>query len=125
MSEPVTEYLAKLADTLRKGAPQEPPPAAAIDTSDNWGIPIFLPADPHDHRPELDALVVMVRKGCRDIVELDHRDWSVIVDELTFQIARHLAKHHRIKLPNLGLLEIAYGEPEPFGRLTLAQEALP
>jgi hypothetical protein len=124
MSEPGHKYLATLAEIMRNDAKamlHETP----IDTRDNWGIPIFLPADPIDDRPELDALVVMARKGCRDVVELDQDGWRIIVDELTFQIARHLSKHRQINLPNLGLLEIAQGEQGPFGRLALAQEARP
>jgi hypothetical protein len=67
----------------------------------------------------------MVKEGCRGVVDLDDDDWRVICDELTYQIARHLAKHQQINLPNLGLLEIAYGEHGPIGRLTLAPEARP
>lgn len=124
MSEPLTQYLATLAAVMRRDAKamlHEPD----IDTRDNWGIPIFLPADPRDHRPELDALVPMVREGCRGVVDLDEDDWRVICDELTYQIARHLAKRQQINLPNLGLLEIAYEQQGPIGRLTLAPEARP
>jgi nucleoid DNA-binding protein len=59
------------------------------------------------------------------VVDLDDEDWRVVCDELTYQIARYLAKHETIKLPNLGTLDIAYGEHGPIGRLTLAPEARP
>jgi hypothetical protein len=96
-----------------------------IDARDDFGIPIFLPADPADNRPELDALVDMVREGCRGVVDLDDEDWRVVCDELTYQIARSLAKRGQINLPNLGLLEIVYGEKGQQGRLILAPEARP
>lgn len=117
MSEPVTQYLASLAAIMLH--------ETSIDTRDDFGVPIFLPADPTENRPELDALVDMVREGCRGVVDLDDDDWRVICDELTYQIARYLAKHESIKLPNLGTLDIAYGEHGPIGRLTLAPEARP
>ncbi len=90
-----------------------------------YGIPVFLPADPTENRPELDALVPLVREGCRGVVDLDDQDWRVVCDALTYQIARRLAKHGQINLPNLGLLEIVYGELGQQGRLILAQEARP
>jgi hypothetical protein len=124
MSEPVTHYLATLAAIMRRDA-KAMLHETHIDTRDDFGVPIFLPADPRDHRPELDALVPMVREGCRGVVDLEDDDWRVICDELCYQIARHLAKHETIKLPSLGTLDIAYGEHGPIGRLTLAPEARP
>lgn len=120
------EALRQCAAKLRQEAEAMSNPAPPNeDARDNWGVPIFLPADPADHRPELDALVAMVREGCRGVVDLDDEDWRVVCDELTYQIARYLAKHETIKLPNLGTLDVTYGEHGPVGRLTLAPEARP
>lgn len=101
------------------------PAGSAEDARNDFGIPIFLPADPSDCRPELDALVNMAREGCRGVIDLADEDWRVVCDELCYQIARHLAKNETIKLPSLGTLDIAYGEHGPIGRLTLAPEARP
>jgi len=109
----MSEYWIRLAQALRAG----------LETP--AGDPVFLPSDPTDNRPELDALAAMVVEGCRGVVDLDDRDWRVVVDELTYQIARKLAQEGKIQVPNLGLLEIVYGEMGQQGRLILAQEATP
>jgi hypothetical protein len=81
--------------------------------------------DPDDCRPDLDALAAMVKEGCRGVIDLDDADWRVVCDELTYQIARALKHNESINLPNLGRLEIVYGDGGPFGRLTLDHEAKP
>jgi hypothetical protein len=81
--------------------------------------------DPADCRPELDAMVAMVKEGCRGVIDLDDADWRIVCDELTYQIAHALKQDESIILPNLGRLEIAYVDGGPFGCLTLAQEAKP
>jgi hypothetical protein len=81
--------------------------------------------DPVDCRPELDALVAAVKEGCRGVIDLDDADWCIVVDELTYQIANAMKHDESINLPNLGRLDVAYGDGGPFGRLTLAHEARP
>ena len=75
----MSEYWRTLAAALRAGVdgfPKSPPEDS-----------MFLPSDPADNRPELDALVPLVREGCRGVVDLDDRDWRVVCDELTYQMA--------------------------------------
>jgi hypothetical protein len=82
----------------------------------------FVPAD---DRPDLDYLMALVAKGCRGVVDLDTAEWRIVVDELTYQIARILARDGKIQIPNLGLLSITYGEQGQQGLLILAPEATP
>jgi len=126
----MSAYFAKLAAAMREGLSEPPDALADASCCDCRQAQVVDAArdempDPADCRPELDALVAMVKEGCRGVVDLDDRDWRVVCDELTYQIANAMKHDESITLPNLGRIEIAYGDGGAFGRLTLAAEAMP
>jgi hypothetical protein len=75
--------------------------------------------------PDLLKIVALAKEGCRGVVELDDRDWEVLIDETLYQIARALARDDSIVLPSIGKIEITYGEDGPVGRVTLDEPARP
>lgn len=103
-------------------ASMQSPGIRDIHVRNDWGTPRALPVDV---RPALDSLAERVAYACKDFVDIDMRDWRLIVYETTYQAARCLAKNGSVELPNLGRLDIVYGEHGQQGRLILAPEARP
>ena len=116
----MSEYWTKLAANLRAGLADDAAFFSAAPEPNAEPMP-----DPVDCRPELDVLAAMAKEGCRGVVDLDDADWCVVCDELTYQIASALRKNESIVLPNIGKLEIVYGEGGSWGRLTLDEAARP
>jgi hypothetical protein len=112
----MSEYWQKLAAKLREGleAEPEPTPDPVPDLA-----PDLAPS------PELLNIVVMARRGTRDIIDLSDKDWQLLIDETFFQIARALSRDGSIGLPNIGKIEIVWGEGGPYGRVTLDEAAKP
>jgi hypothetical protein len=132
----MSAYFARLAATMRAGlADNSAAPSPTDDLAEACccdcrqarvvGASRDDMPDPADCRPDLDALAAMIKEGCRGVIDLDDADWRIVVDEMTYQIADALRRDESINLPNLGRLDVAYGDGGPFGRLTLAQEAKP
>ena len=110
----MSEYWRNLAATLRAGVdgmggvPGTPEPMPDLQPS-----------------PDLLKIVAMAKEGCRGVIDLNDRDWEILLDETLYQIARALHRDESIVLPSLGTLEIVYGEGGAFGRLTLDDTARP
>jgi hypothetical protein len=75
--------------------------------------------------PELLNIVAMAQHGTLDIVDLSDDDWQLLIDETFYQIARALYRDESIVLPNIGKIEIVWGEGGPYGRVTLDEAARP
>jgi len=112
----MSEYWKKIAAKLREGLEDEPA-AAPEPTTDP--MPDLAPS------PELLNIVVMARRGTRDIIDLSDEDWQLLIDETFFQIACALSRDGSIGLPNIGKIEIVWGEGDPYGRVTLDEAARP
>ncbi len=110
MSE-MSEYWTKLAAAMRAGLADPPPNVEPI--------PDLAPS------PDLIKIVAMAKEGCRGVIDLDDRDWEILLDESLYQIARALHRDESIVLPSLGKLEIVYGDGGSFGRLTLDEATRP
>ena len=110
----MSEYWRTLAAALRAGVdgmggvPGTPEP-----------MPDLAPS------PELLNIVAMARRGTRDIINLSDEGWQLLIDETFFQIARTLSRDGSIGLPNIGKIEIVWGEGGPYGRVTLDELASP
>ena len=75
--------------------------------------------------PELLNIVAMATHGTLDIVELSDEDWQLLIDETCYQIASALRRDQSVVLPNIGKIEIVWGEGGPYGRVTLDEAARP
>jgi hypothetical protein len=110
----MSEYWKKLAAALRYGVdgmggvPGTPEPMPDLQPS-----------------PDLLKIIAMAKEGTRGVIDLDDRDWEILLDETLYQIARALHRDESIVVPSLGKLEIVYGEGGSFGRLTLDEAARP
>ena len=83
----------------------------------------YPPEDVAAHSAELASLADLVRDGCQGLIAMPDEDWLFLCDEVTYQIARRLAKDHRMLLPSIGLIEIVHDESGDYGRVTLAEAA--
>ena len=83
----------------------------------------FPPEDVTEPSAELASLADLVRDGCQGLIGMPDEDWCFVCDEVTYQIARRLAKDHRMLLPSIGLIEIVHDESGDYGRVTLAEAA--
>jgi hypothetical protein len=143
----MSEYWKRIAAKLREGLEDEP---VAAPEPANWhpldyeqGVdPIDLDTsrellgtqygtlDPDpmpDLAPSADLLkiVAMARRGTRDIIDLSDKDWQLLIDETFFRIACALCRDESVVLPNIGKIEIVWGEVGPYGRVTLDEAARP
>jgi hypothetical protein len=112
----MSEYWQRIAAKLREGLEDEPA-AAPEPTPDP--MPDLAPS------AALLNIVVMARRGTRDIIDLSDEGWQLLIDETFFQIARALRRDDSIVLPNIGKIEIVWGEGGPYGRVTLDEAARP
>ena len=108
----MSEYWQSITAKLREGLEDEPDP-----TPDP--MPDLVPS------PELLNIVAMAQHGTLDIVDLSDDDWQLLIDETFYQIARALRRDESVVLPNIGKIEIVWGEGGPYGRVTLDEAARP
>jgi hypothetical protein len=118
----MSEYFAKLAATMRAGLADDSAGLAddsATQSTSDEPMPDIAPS------PELLNIVAMAQHGTLDIIELSDEDWQLLIDETFFQIARALRRDESVVLPNIGKIEIVWGEGGPYGRVTLDETAKP
>ena len=115
----MSEYFAKLAATMRAGLADDSSFFSATQSTSDEPMPDIAPS------PELLNIVAMAQHGTLDIIELSDEDWQLLIDETFFQIARALRRDESIVLPNIGKIEIVWGEGGPYGRVTLDETAKP
>ena len=80
-----------------------------------------------DLAPSADLLkiVAMAQHGTLDIIDLSDEDWQLLIDETFYQISRALRRDESVVLPNIGKIEIVWGEGGPYGRVPLDETAKP
>lgn len=115
----MSEYWATLAAKMREGLADDSAFFSAAQPPSTEPMPDLEPS------PDLLKIVAMAKEGCRGVIDLDDRDWEILLDETLYQIARALRRDESIVIPSIGKLEIVYGEDGAFGRVTLDEAALP
>lgn len=78
-----------------------------------------------DTSPALDRLARATHAVCVGIVGDSLDDMILAVDECTYQAARILRAEGAVELPNLGRLEIRYGDDGPVGRFVPSADMHP
>jgi hypothetical protein len=128
----MSEYWQRLAAKLREGLDddyeQGVDPIAMADLADEADVVPDPTPDPMPDlapSPELLNIVAMARRNTRDIIDLSDDGWQLLIDETFFRIACALSRDGSIVLPNIGKIEIVWGEGGPYGRVTLDEAAKP
>ena len=128
----MSEYWQRLAAKLREGLEDDyehgVDPITLTDLTAEADVAPEPAQDPMPDlapSPELLNIVAMAQHGTLDIIELSDEDWQLLIDETFYQIARALRRDESVVLPNIGKIEIVWGEGGPYGRVTLDETAKP
>lgn len=85
----------------------------------------FVADDAPRISPALDRLARATHAVCHGMVGDSLEDIVLAVDEATYQAARILRAEGAVELPNLGRLEIRYGDDGPVGRFIPCEDLHP
>jgi hypothetical protein len=75
--------------------------------------------------PALERLARATHAVCGGILAIRLDDMILAVEECTYQAARILRAEGRVEIPNIGRLEIRYGDDGPVGRFVPSADLHP